>query len=375
MKLKEKEVKPDAIPTGTPSNNTTPAAPDNATPVSTEIKQPTTSFNPLQNSVNEKTYGGAGAAIESANDIPEATYQAPPDEFNDIPEKQFTKQEKANAKKPEEKAANPDMQFASEKEKTEGAAAMTDLLLHSWEKGYKALNQLFKISEKQVNKLQNAGTVDTRVEVPYKMGMHPLSSVFRDYNNDAENLLVLEPEFKEEVHPLITEELAKAGHGLSNRQKLLFLLSMKITGDAVKAVQFISMKKDYLKFAREQTIYARRGGSVAAAPAVVEEPVVAPHQEDGLQQEYQQEERETLQEMVLKRHVPNGVNNSPSFGKKNNLARINKEIRKEKPVKENKTASAKQHIEKAKQKVDHDPAPTGKKKAGRPPGAKNKKKK
>jgi len=216
----------------TPATKTTP-------PASTEPV-----FNPLEQPVNEKPYSGSGPnGQQQVSDIPEPTYQTAPEE-NFIPQKEVTKNEQKQIDKAKQaKTGNPDLAGASETEKMEGAAALATVVLTTWEQAYGGLNQVFKISEKKINKMQQAGQIDVRVEVPYKMNVAPLSTVLRDYNNDAENLLILEPEFKEAVHPLMTEEFAKSGHGMSNKGQLIFLIATKLAGDGMKAAQFISLKK------------------------------------------------------------------------------------------------------------------------------------
>ncbi len=361
---------------------TAPPPPGDQNPPAAE--NTVTNFNPLSTPVNEKNYTGldAGGNNAAQSIIPEHTFTPPPDEDVDVPGKQFTEKEKKQQEQKAKQTANPDLQNASETEKTAGAAAMTDVILTTWEQLYKGANQFFKISEKEVNKLQHAGLIDTRVEVPYQMGWAKLSTVFQDYNKEAEDLLILEPEFKEEIHPLITEELAKAGHGMSNKQKLIYLVSTKLLADGFKSYQFINLKKDYLKFAREQM----KGGASPATHAansntetIVSNPVNQQSDNAEIINEEEQQEVQvgtTLQEQVLAKHLPGGVHNAPPGHRSKEVRKhIRKDIQKNSaPVKK----SAKKHIEAAKQKVQHDPPPTAggnKKGKGRPPGSKNKPKK
>lgn len=362
-------------------NSSTPA-PIGSAPISSEII-----FNPLDQPVSEKVYSGVGAnGQQQMSDIPEPTYQPAPDESSFIPQKEITKKEQKqidNSKKAE--TGNPALANASETEKYEGAAALATVVLTTWEQGYAGLNQLFVISEKKVNKMQQAGQIDVRVEVPYKMGVEPLSNVLRDYNNDASKLLVLEPEFKEAVHPLMTEEFAKSGHGMSNRGQLIFLVTTKLAADAMKAAQFISLKKDYLKFAREATASSRRvAPRLQTANQVIAEP--PPQQEQGNEEVINQDgpvdtTGMTMQEAALvKLGPPGGVNNQANFGSPAKLSTLNREYEKTKKQTKSSAGSKKvaaSHIANAK-KGSNDPVPTSgstkKRGRGRPPGAKNKKK-
>lgn len=381
-KKDDKKVTDTATPTPTPA------------PADKTVPQPPAepSFNPLSEAVNEKSYSGGAATTNPNDDIAAPSYKPPTEESVNAPGKIYTKQEEKEKKQQDSKTANPDMQGMNDKEKEAGAAAMTDVILTTWEQLYAGANQLFKISEKTVNKMQQAGQIDVRVEVPYKMSVHPLSTVLRDYNNDADNLLVLEPEFKEEIHPLITEELAKAGHGMSSRQKLIYLISTKLMADGFKAYQFLSLKKDYLKFAREATAgFTKRPTTAPPVEPTHEETASNNSEQEFVQMEINEEklreqEQEhtqapmTLQEEALNRLAPHGgVNNTANFGNGRKLARLNKEYKKEEKVsKQTAKSTAKKHINAAKSgQVSNDPAPTAKRigKKGRPPGAKNKPKK
>jgi hypothetical protein len=358
------------------ASGTTPPATQSTPPASTE-----TVFNPLEQPVNEKPYSGTGAnGQQQVSDIPEPTYQTAPEE-KFVPEKEISKTEQKQIDKAKQnKNGNPDLANASEAEKMEGAAALATVVLTTWEQAYAGLNQVFKISEKKINKLQQSGQIDVRVEVPYKMSVAPLSSVFRDYNNDAQNLLVLEPEFKEAVHPLMTEEFAKSGHGMSNKGQLIFLVATKLASDGMKAAQFISLKKDYLKFAREATVSSRRVAPRVQQIAVAETEPPTPNNEttgNETGEEANVQQPMTIQQEALNRlGPPGGVNNTANFGSPETLSKLNKEHAKdqraEKKSAPKKSAIAAVHIAHA--KTSSDPIPDGKKKGrGRPKGSPNKK--
>jgi hypothetical protein len=359
-------------------------------PVSTNVPQSgEVKFNPLEQSVNEKSYSGGAQQTGPGADIPEYQYQKPPDEVvADAPEKTFTTQEKkqqeqqAQAKK--DQAGNPDLKGKSDQEKTQGAAAMADGIFKAWEWLYSAINKNLKISEKTINKLQADGLIDVRLEVPYKMGVAPLTTVFRDYNNDAADMLVVEEDFKKEAHPMLTEELAKGGHGLSNIQQLGVLVTIKLINDGAKFFAFKSVKTDYINFAKD--VMKGKVAPIHAEPAPVntgsdEIPTgEAVAQDNIVSNNTGQEDPDaglTLQEKALKKHLPGGVNNSFNKGDKKKLNTLNRYHADE--LKNKKSAAkknAKAHVANAKAKVlaDSDVPQSGgnKRGKGRPKGAKNK---
>lgn len=385
------------------------------TTTTTEQPKPTpTTYNPLEGAVDEKAYAGASASGNVANqnpvvDIPDHQFTPPPGEEEITPGKIVTAQEKKQKEEAQKQqkvaTGNPDLANKSEGEKREGAAAMADVILTGWETAYKHLSKLLMISESTVNKLQNAGQIDVRLEVPYKMTVAPLTDVFRDYNNEAADLLVLEKEFKEELHPMMTEELAKAGHGLSNAQKMWGMIGVKLVNDTIKSYSFIQTKKEYLKFAKD--VMKGYSGGPAPAAAAPQEPAKVVHMTSSPGQEQEQhndnsgvefvdenlvhEQPEgTLQDRVLNHFVPGGINTAPPDGLG---AKVNAKLNRQ-PVKTRITKSAKpkaadkkaivkksaqSHVAAAKATVLSQGVPTatnGVRKGikGRPPGAKNKKK-
>lgn len=365
--------KPSEKPTETPVTESAPAQP----------------YNPLAEAPIEKEYAGGPAATTTAGQppvsIPEHTYSRPPEEAEEVPHKELTKaeeQKKKQQQKPE--PANPDMIGATSEEKEQGAVALAQVVLTTWEQLYAGLNTQFKISEKTVSRLQAKGEIDPQVRVPYKMGDATLAQVIIDYNNDAANLLVVEDEFKESVMPLLTSEFQKAGHGMSPRQQLGYLMVTKLVADGIKVYQFMGLKKDYLRFAREATGLSKRPTPppppAPAAPAEKTE-VTESMPTDTVQDTVQdiptysdgsvpvRERTMTLQERALAKHLPKGV----ASANKSTQRKKTQGVGRPRGSGQSKIA-AKKHLQNAKQRIEHDPVPTPKGKRGRPAGSKNKRK-
>lgn len=343
-------------------------------------KKPTGEYNPLDDSVIEKSYtSGPVSGGQPLNvDIPEPSFTPPPHEAGETTPTPESFESEGSKKKESKPAGNPDLDGASQNEKDAGAAAMASFIFSMWGKGYKAINELAKFSDKKIAKEQRAGRIDTSVLVPHQMGLQPLSRVLQDFNKDADELLVMEPEFVEEMHPLLTEELKKAGHGLSNRQQLILGILLKVGNDAQKVVSFLMLKRDYLRFAREETAMMRAGkGQPAQSPApppVAQPPIQA---EENYEEPVIEPQRMTLQEEAINKLAPAGVNNTASFGKRKTLSVIEKGSKADRVDTKRKKTTPDARIKKAKEQVQSiGPVPTAEKKGpGRPKGAKNKPKK
>lgn len=337
---------------------------------------PVTTYNPLENQIENKAYvtdqpGGA----QPNTVIPEHTYTAPPEEIY-IPEANKTKDQKDAEKREAEKEkepANKDFKGASDDEKTRGAEQLADVIFTTMSQLYQGANNLIKISEKKLNKLQQSGEINTNVVVPYKTGYDKLSIVLKDYNNDASNLLTVEEEWKEQVRPPLVEELAKAGHGMSNKQFLIYMFATKLATDSYKAFQFLSLKSDYLKFAREQTILDRRKRrNPSQGQPVVTEPIIE-HEDEVI--EDGEVVDNTLQAQAIAKLAPAGVNNKLNLGNRDKLDSMEKAAKRNntdnKRIARETISSARRTVQ---QRASADPVPGTqvKRKPGRPPGSLNK---
>ena len=88
--------------------------------------------------------------------------------------------------------------------------------------------------------MQQEGEINLNVEIPYEYNKTiKAGEFFQEYNNQAENLLSVTDEFKEEVTPVLKKVLQKRGLGLTPEQQLMYMFGKDIAG---KAVMFISMK-------------------------------------------------------------------------------------------------------------------------------------
>ncbi len=338
-------------------------------------------YDPLGEPVNEKVYAGQPAAGgQQERVIPEHSFNQPPGEdvnnqFNQQYEQQGSQQQqqKSEPRTP----YNPDMKDATKREQEQGAEQLAEVIFMTMGQLYQGVNKFVMIPEKKVERLQREGKIDVRVNVPYKTGVAPISTVFSDHNSKAKNLITVDDDWKQAVKPALVEELQKAGHGLSNRQFLIYMFSTKLASDGYKVAQFYALQKDYLKFAQEQTAMQRFGTSTrpAAQPPLQKEQPEPVLQGNVVDEEVLEGEGTTLQEQALNKVViPGSV--YPKFGKVKSLKNLDK-MSKQNSKLAGRKSSAKNIVRAAKQKVlEVDPPPTGQPKPkGRPKGSKNRPKK
>lgn len=374
------------------------------TPTPTPTPAPSASggFNPLSEEVDEKSYSGPAAqpGDTSLPDIPEPTYSTPPPEISSTP---VAETGKAQAKK-EPPPANPGLADASQPEKSESAEHMMQFAWSMLDKVYEGMNGLLKISDKKINKEERAGNIDTSIQVSYKGGVYTIREMFDDMNHQADGLLKVEPEFKEEMHPLLVAELSKAGHGMTPKQRIMFGFGAKIASDAFIAFRFLSARKEAFAFAKEMKILTAQGGGYAQQASTQQQaPAPAPEnngQQDGQQQQQQQSpdgQQEwnpvheediadpnpqagmTLQDAALAKFVPGGIaDQRPNSVKKSSVKRETKQVKTKAAKKSANTAKAKKYIAEGKVVArvnSNDPVPQPKrtKGPGRPKGSRNKK--
>lgn len=310
----------------------------------TQPQQPKKSFNPLAEAVSEKTYtnsaSGGISQTDLMQDIGEPSFQPPPLDVNDIPRKESNK-------KPEQKQAfNPDMQHLSDSERNSSAAQMANFMITMYEKAHGFANEMLKIPEKKINKMQMEGTIDLDIPVPYEMGKFvPLGEFITEYNGQVAGVLVVEEEFKKNVIPPLTRVLSKRGHGMTDEQYLIFMFGQDLVTKGFQFAQFKSQTKQILTFATEQTAIGRQRPM---------QPMMQPIQtvnQPAYQEQPQQQHMAPvvpLQERVMQNHhaairpagevAPTGAASGlPNFGDVGNLTtmdRIFEEELKEKEKKE-----------------------------------------
>lgn len=228
----------------------------NPTPNTTQPKK----FNPLSQSVNEKNYSTNPTAGLSQNelltDIPEPTFTPPPIDLNDIPRKE----PKAGSAKPEQKQPfNPALNELSDSERSNSAAQMAAFMMTMYEKLHEFGNNLIKIPERKIQRLQMENLIDLTVPVPYQIGQFvQLDEFINEYNAQAGTTFEVKEDFKKSVLPPLTRILAKRGHGMSDEQYVAFMFFQDLSVKGYQGLAMYKQTKSIINFAIEQTAAARQ---------------------------------------------------------------------------------------------------------------------
>lgn len=334
-------------------------------------------FNPLDERVNEKSYAqGANnhfSQSEMNSDLGEPSYNPPPDDDFEIPsseEKKVKKDEKPAPPKP----FNPSMADVPEGEKFERAKQMGDNLMMMFEKMHEMGNELLKISDKNIRKRVAAGELDMEMTVPFEIGSEVTFREFvQEYNNQCNDVHKVTPEFKKALMPSVYAELAKHGHGMSNGQNIVFLLTQHMFQQGFKHYQMRMTTKSVFDFAKEMK-ELEASNRQQRVPAYQQAPAAVVEQQPVQQQQVYEApvvdiNSLPLQERVLANHQAaiNGGGQPgailPDFGNEKKIKGINKIIAKDVKDQE-RTRKATSRITAAKKQasINSDPPPGGEKK-------------
>jgi hypothetical protein len=142
------------------------------------------------------------------------------------------------------------------------------------------------------------------VGVPYKANVFvPMGEFIQEYNEQAEGILTVTPEFEEAVMQPLTRVLAKKGAGMSDEQFLMFMFGQDVLQKGFQFKQMKDQTRSILQFAKDQTAAARVGtGRVVSmkGAAAAETPVMQPTPAPVVSMEPQ---NLTLQEQALGRVI------------------------------------------------------------------------
>jgi hypothetical protein len=238
-------------------------------------------LNVLDEAVNEKGYSRPNISVDAETlnqSIPEPSFAPPPVDFSKPPSEDFKKEKR--------EPINPEMEDLPKGDKAMASEVLAGMILDGYGMLHMLANRGLMVSEKKLIKMQQEGEINLNVEIPYEYNKKiRAGEFFQEYNNQAENLLSVSDEFKEEVTPVLKKVLQKRGLGLTPEQQLMYMFGKDIAG---KAVMFVSMKSQ-LNQMIEVIKDATTGGMpipqtapqpTPTPPPPAEEPVYAPEYEE-----------------------------------------------------------------------------------------------
>jgi len=229
-------------------------------------------FNPLDESVNEKSYSNSNVNSSGLNlnePIGEPRFAPPPinpRKLND------------NIKPPPKEPINPEMKNLSKKDTEMAAQHMTKMIWQGYEWAHDLANKGLMISEKKLNKLQADGEINLDAMINYEFGKNiRAGDFFQEYNQQVSTVLSVSQEFKDEVTPVLERVLAKRGIGVTDEQLLMFMFGKDL---AAKSIIFFQQKTQInmmIASIKEATTSQYAQAAPRAATPPPQQPFEPPH--------------------------------------------------------------------------------------------------
>lgn len=229
-----------------------------------EVKQESAGYDPFGLPPQEREYSKPEVAQGDVPDIPEDNVRIPSAEdiFNEPFEEADTFPDDAeNIEEPiPEKPtyergsyANPEVSDLSPKQKKKSAEVFAITIVNAYEMaheaGYRWLSlEDDKIQKKIVNNKFNPDLLDVLVPLNADGSENiRFADFIKGYNHQLKETLTLDPDIKSEMTELLTEIALEEGWGLSNKQRLLFLVGTDLLVKAGAAIGMRSTMNEAIK--------------------------------------------------------------------------------------------------------------------------------
>ena len=244
-------------------------------------------FSPLDEPVNEKRYTNAAvntSGFDFSKPLDEPSFKPPP----------------LNAKEQEEKKKepiNPEMRNLSKKDTEMAASHMVKMVISGYEWLHVLANKSLQISERRLQKMQDAGELNLNAMIDYDYGKKlRAGDFFKEYNNQTKDVLEVSDEFKEEITPVLERIFAKRGIGMTDEQLALFIIGKDVAGKAMIWFQMKQQTNYILKSIAEASLASY---SPPPAPSPAPEPTY-PEEPKEKAEEPEEREVDRVQAKVIK---------------------------------------------------------------------------
>ncbi len=184
-----------------------------------------------------QTGGAPGQPFAPIADIPEPRFNIPNSEtILNEPDKP-----PVMAPAPPPPAVNPQMEQLPTEDKRKAAETAVELIFYAWQKLNDFARKKAKIDMKEMQTLHDSAKVDLDMVVPRDSGPRiTFRDIVNDYNNQTDELFIVDEKFKKEVREPMIREFMKRNIGLTDIQKIMAYGGMEVIG---KVGQFIEVKK------------------------------------------------------------------------------------------------------------------------------------
>jgi hypothetical protein len=267
-----------------------------------EVSQET-NFNPFLDSVNEKPYSqvNVNASPNQLNyGIDEPTYEAQSldseyNPYNDLNDEDNFEGKQSNS------SLNPALSPLSDAEKEASAKQMSEMTIDAYKQLHVFANTMLQFPQKKLKKLENEGSIDLSVPIPYEEGKTITANEFiAEFNEQNKDALYVDKEFEKQVKPPLTRVFKKNGVGLSDEQTLIYLFSKDIIMKGVMVAQIQSSINQFIDNLKETTQAYKEGGYKAPKPES------KPQQNQNFESaNFNFDTNETINNVVNKHEVPN----------------------------------------------------------------------
>lgn len=247
---------------------------------------------------------------------------------------QFQAGQSGGQSRPRE-SANPAMDDMTPKEKKKGAKVLVKVGLEAYGFLWKMASNTGKISEKKLKQAISDGKLNPNAHVPVEGGTMPVTSFVHQYNSQVEEAVEVTDSFKEEIEPLLIEELMERGVGVNRQQNILLLLAMD---GIAKGAALFTLAQQSKEILNSLTGGAVTSGHSAPPPASNAEPSkqsrtqsaaednddIEFHEPEEAAQETYEEVEQVEEEVDVPKPKAKSMGVPPSFGDADILAEAQK---------------------------------------------------
>ena len=195
------------------------------------IERPTVSFRDDDNATsNDNTTSNTSSPSQQSSNTPKQ-----PDKKEKLPPTM----------------GNPDLDDKTNKEKKEGAKYFAQTLVDGYEALHIACTQWLEKTDDKLMKMAMDGKIEIEVidsELDLGGGtIIRIKSMIDEYNQTVREVLVVSPEFKQEILPLLEAELMRRGIGMTTMQRIIAIVVKDLQPKLTKMIQMTAMMSSVLQ--------------------------------------------------------------------------------------------------------------------------------
>lgn len=206
-------------------------------------------YNPLDEPVKERAYTKGNVSADdrlTTEEIPEPSFEPPSlEELQSRSDRKVEEQEQEGQEQEEpktESSFNPKVEELPKKDQQRATEIAVDTVLDGYAKMKKWGGRLAGIPEKKYKKLIEQGKINpAAVMVINEQGDRASIDAYKQaYNEQMSDSIQLNPEFREEVRPVMIRVFQKRGIGMTDEQFLMYMFAQDL---AVTGYSILQLKK------------------------------------------------------------------------------------------------------------------------------------